>query len=130
MGADSEMDRAEYRVDLTKTAATYYVIADDEGVYSGNEWREDWTGERDVLDVQRAADCGIERELQRRDLTWSVLDSQSPLKFLTIEAISHGRAAFFAKREYRAEKAFADLSAVFFADALAFDATRFGDTAN
>lgn len=78
MGADSDMDRVEYRVDLIKKLATYYVVVDDEGVYSGNEWREDWEGERDVLEVQRASDCDIERELQRRDFTWSVLDSQSP----------------------------------------------------
>lgn len=122
MGTGGDMGRVEYRVDLIKKSATYYVIADDEGIYSGNEWREDWAGERDVLDVQRAADCAIERELQRRDFTWSATDSQCPLQFLTIEAISHGRAAFLAKRQYREAQAFAD--------ELAFDATRFGDTAN
>ncbi|MFB6841861.1 hypothetical protein [Streptomyces sp. NPDC056361] len=126
MGPD--MDRVDYRVDLAKTSGTYYVIADDHGVYSGKEWLENWEGERDVLDVQRAADCDIERELQRTDFTRSALASQSPLQFLTVEATSHGRAAFLAKRAYREAQAFQNLQDVFFADELAFDPSHFGDT--
>jgi hypothetical protein len=114
-----ELDSAPaYRVDLTKRPNTYFVIADDEGVYSGNSWRDDWTPERDVLHVERAADHPVERELQRDDLTESCDDSQSPLRFLTYTAVSHGRAAHLARRDFAAQQAFEELTDVFYADEL------------
>lgn len=126
------MDRAEpYRADLSKARATYYVIADDEGAYSGNSWRyKDREPERDVLEVQRAAADSVERELQREGLSQAVIDSQSPLKFLTVEAVSHADAASLVRRQFAEERKFEVLADVFYADELAFGGAGFGDAAS
>ncbi|MGW8487442.1 hypothetical protein [Streptomyces sp. NPDC055886] len=122
------MDHGQRRVDLTKATATYYVIVDDDGIISGKGVRPGWTPERDVLDVQRASEHPVERELQRVDFTRACLGSLAPMQFLTVEAMSHGHAAWLVKDQFTLDRAFDSLAEVFFADELAFDAAAFGDT--
>ncbi|MDX3342559.1 hypothetical protein V5N34_27495 [Streptomyces baarnensis] len=122
------MDRTQHLVDLGKRTATYYVIVDDEGVYSGKGIQPGWTPERDVLDVQRASDHPVERELQRTDFTRACFDSIAPMQFLTVDAVSHGHAAWLVRAQFELDRSFASLVDVFFADELAFDAAAFGDT--
>ncbi|MFF3974975.1 hypothetical protein ACFYZ6_34695 [Streptomyces rubiginosohelvolus] len=122
------MDHAHRPVELTKATATYYVIVDDDGIISGKGVRPVWTPERDVVDVQRASEHPVERELQRVDFTRACLSSLAPMKFLTVEAMSHGHAAWLVKDQFTLDRAFESLAEVFFADELAFDAAAFGDT--
>ncbi|MFE7058453.1 hypothetical protein ACFVAO_24900 [Streptomyces californicus] len=122
------MDHAHRPVELTKATATYYVIVDDDGIISGKGVRPGWMPERDVVDVQRASEHPVERELQRVDFTRACLGSLAPMKFLTVEAMSHGHAAWLVKDQFTLDRAFESLAEVFFADELAFDAVAFGDT--
>ncbi len=123
-----EMDRVEYRADLTKRPGTYFVIADDEGVYDWKVWRNPDRPQRCVLEVQRASDDPTERYLQREDLSAACHDSQSPVVFLTYEAVSQGHAAHLALREYAERQAFQELEDVFYADELAFTGAGFTDS--
>ncbi|MER6723362.1 MULTISPECIES: hypothetical protein [Streptomyces] len=120
------MDRAETRVDLAKRPGTYFVIADDEGVYDWNVWKDTVT--RHVLEVQRASDHPVELYVQHEDLNAACDDSQSPLIFRTYRAVSQGHAAYLALREYADEHAFQELEDVFYADELAFTGAGFTDT--
>ncbi|WP_433407004.1 hypothetical protein [Streptomyces sp. CA-146814] len=121
-----EMDRVEPRVDLTKRPGTYFVIADDEGVYDWNVWRD--LDRRHVLEVQRASGHPVEQYVQREDLEAACEDSQSPLVFRTFRAVSHGHAAHLALREDADRRAIRDLEDVFYADELAFTGAGFTDT--
>ncbi|MGC5401713.1 hypothetical protein ACPXCP_38990 [Streptomyces sp. DT20] len=121
------MDCAQNPIDFNKKLATYYVIVDDEGIYSGNSTRLDWTPERDVLDVQRASDHPVERALQRTDFTRSCFGAQAPKQFLTVEAVSHGHAAWLVKAEFVLARDFQSLIDVFFADEMAFGGAGFDD---
>ncbi|MEU3279192.1 hypothetical protein [Streptomyces antibioticus] len=127
---NAEMDRAEYRVNLTKEPGTYFVIADDEGVYDSKVWKSGEELRRYVVEVQRAADSEVERYVQREDLTAACDDSQSPLKFRTYQAVSHGHAAALAMREFAEQMAFEELADVFYADELAFTGAGFGDSSS
>jgi hypothetical protein len=91
---DSEMDRVEYRVDLEKHFAAYFVVADDEGIYAPRAWRS--SNRPYVLEVQRASDHPVERYLQQQDLDAAVLGNQSPIRLLTFRAVSSGHAAYLA----------------------------------
>ncbi|OKJ10536.1 hypothetical protein AMK21_30040 [Streptomyces sp. CB00316] len=119
------MDHAHRPVDLAKATATYYVIVDDQGIISGKRIRPGWTPERDVLDVQRASEHSVERELQRVDFTRACFGSLAPMQFLTVDAVSHGHAAWLVKNQFALDRAFASLTEVFYADELAFDAAAF-----
>ncbi|MGW2724106.1 hypothetical protein [Streptomyces sp. NPDC001492] len=126
---NAEMDRAEQRVNLTKEPGTYFVIADDEGVYDAKVWKSDEL-KRYVVEVQRASDDEVEQYVQREDLDVACESSQSPLKFLTYKAVSHGHAAALARREFAEQMAFEELTDVFFADELAFTGAGFGDSSS
>ncbi|PNG16494.1 hypothetical protein [Streptomyces cahuitamycinicus] len=127
---NAEMDRAEQRVNLTKEPGTYFVIVDDEEVYDWPVWKTGEELKRYVVEVQRAADSEVERYVQREDLTAACDDSQSPLKFRTYQAVSHGHAAALAMREFAEQMAFEELTDVFYADELAFTGAGFGDSSS
>jgi hypothetical protein len=121
-----EMDRVEYSVDLGKRPGTYFVLADDEGVYDWRVFRD--ADRRYVLEVQRASDDPTEQYLQREDLDAACHGSQSPVKFLTYEAVSQGHAAHLALREHAERRTFEELEDVFYADELAFIGAGFTDS--
>ncbi|WP_455361275.1 hypothetical protein [Streptomyces sp. SYSU K21746] len=123
-----EMDRVEPRVDLTKQPGTYFVTADDQGVYDWRIWREGEEFQRHVLEVQRASNHPVEQHTQREDLEATCDDSQSPLVFLTYQAVSQGHAAYLARREYTDRQTFQALEDVFYADELAFTGAGFTDS--
>jgi hypothetical protein len=126
----AEMDRCEHRVDLTKQLATYYVVADDEGVYCDPVWKDDESIERYILEVQRASDHPVERGVQWEDLSAACDDSQSPLILRRIEAVSHGHAAYLLRQEFATAWTFVELTDVFYADELAFHGAGFSDSAS
>lgn len=95
-----DMDRVAYHVDLTKRLASYYVIADDEGIYL----RRGEPVTRVVLDVQRVSDDPIEHHVQYTDLENFVATHQSPLIFRIVQAYSYGHATHLVLDEYAHEQ--------------------------
>ncbi|MEU6756055.1 hypothetical protein [Streptomyces sp. NPDC046685] len=101
-----DMDRAPaYRVDLRKTTALYFVVADDENIYDPFRWAPGFRPYRDILSVERAATNDVEQAMQRDDIDMALLDSQSPLVFREFYANSAAHAAGLARRDYFEEKA-------------------------
>ncbi|MFE4583198.1 hypothetical protein [Streptomyces chartreusis] len=125
---NAELDRAEQPVNLIKKPGTYFLLIDDEEVYDWPVWQSDDKLQRHVVEVQRASDNEVERYVQREDLDAACDDAQSPLKFFTHQAVSHGHAAALAMREFAEQMAFEELADVFYADELAFTGAGFGDS--
>ncbi|MFI1796596.1 hypothetical protein ACH427_04450 [Streptomyces sp. NPDC020379] len=87
---------SEYRPNLVKFPATFYVISDDENYRRD----DDPLPYREVLEIVRASDDDEESDLQWEDLCEAVRDNQSPLSLLLLTANSHGHAAGLARREF------------------------------
>ncbi|MFD7560121.1 hypothetical protein ACFV9E_37180 [Streptomyces sp. NPDC059835] len=92
-------------VNLTKTIRAYFLVADDECANVPGAHRPDFRRFRNIL-LAEAAPTDAEAYAAREDWIHEGLrESQSPLLFLTYQAVSTKHAIRLARRDYEADRA-------------------------
>ncbi|MFE2170289.1 hypothetical protein ACFXB3_35295 [Streptomyces sp. NPDC059447] len=92
-------------LNLTKTSRTYFLVADDECANVPGAHRPDFRRFRHIL-LAEAAPTDAEEYSAREDWIHEGLrESQSPLQFLTYQAVSIKHAIRLARLDYEADRA-------------------------